>query len=153
MSSWGWVLGIAIIFGGNCAYAQIAPDSTLPNNSNVQLDDSTFNITGGTTRGANLFHSFKEFSVPTGSTAYFNNASDIQNIISRVTGKSVSNIDGLIHTKGNANLFLINPSGIVFGKNASLNIGGSFVATTANGIGFGNLVVHQANFAGSDSRV
>jgi filamentous hemagglutinin family protein len=115
--------------------AQIIPDGTLPTlvGSSNGLD---FAIEDGGRSGNNLFHSFSQFSLPTGGTVIFNNAADVQNIFSRVTGGTVSNIDGLVQAQGSANLFLLNPSGIVFGPNAKLNIGGSFLGTTASRLKF-----------------
>ena len=78
-----------------------------------------FQIDGGAIRDRNLFHSFAQFSLLQGETAFFNNAATITNIISRVTGGQPSNINGTIQANGSANLFFINPSGIIFGANAS----------------------------------
>ena len=157
-----WQLGLAsslaisgamISQATNCAFAQsvIIPDHTLGNESSRvernRLSRFTEVLNGGAIRGKNLFHSFLEFNVNEGYGAFFLSPnSNIQNIVVRVTGSNVSKImgilgafqmsDGKIMTS-NANLFLINPNGIIFGPNARVNLdGGSFVASTASGIKF-----------------
>lgn len=114
----------------------IVPDASLPQNSVVETVENVHNISGGTTAGNNLFHSFDEFGIDIGNTANFNNATEIQNIFSRVTGDNISNIDGLIRANGEANLYLLNPNGIVFGEDAAIDIGGSFSAIAEEAITF-----------------
>ncbi|MGE5655721.1 MAG: filamentous hemagglutinin N-terminal domain-containing protein [Actinomycetota bacterium] len=138
---WQFYLPLFIINWGICipVWAQVTPDGTLK--TTVSRSGNHFIITNGSAAGSNLFHSFQQFSVPTGGTATFDlgNTPNISTIFSRVTGGSISNIDGLIdtlHSNNAVSLFLLNPRGIIFGPNAQLNLGGSFVATTANRITF-----------------
>ncbi|MEH1945255.1 MAG: filamentous hemagglutinin N-terminal domain-containing protein [Nostoc sp.] len=124
--------------------AQIVPDKTLgvegsvvTPNVNIQ-GTSSDRIDGGATRGANLFHSLQDFNVGEGKGAYFANPTGIENILTRVTGNNPSNILGRLGVLGGASLFLLNPNGIIFGPNASLDIQGSFVATTADRVQLGD---------------
>ncbi|BAZ04457.1 two-partner secretion domain-containing protein [Calothrix sp. NIES-3974] len=132
------------------ASAQITPDNTLGNESSRVLPDTTVRgaagtlIDGGATRGVNLFHSFSQFNVGNGERVYFANPTGINNILTRVTGNSASNIFGTLGVDGNANLFLLNPNGIVFGQNAQLDVSGSFFATTANSFVWENGLQYSA---------
>ncbi|MEM8640085.1 MAG: S-layer family protein [Cyanobacteria bacterium P01_G01_bin.54] len=132
------VLAIFLGISGSSqiAQAQVTSDGTL--STGVSNTGSDYTITGGTTSGTNLFHSFDQFSVPTGGSATFDNATTIENIFSRVTGGNISSIDGFIATQGTANLFLVNPAGITFGENTTLSIGGSFFGSTAETVLFPN---------------
>ncbi|MDJ0533446.1 MAG: S-layer family protein [Xenococcaceae cyanobacterium MO_207.B15] len=126
--------------------AQITPDSTLGVESSVvtPVDQLNDQIQGGAARGGNLFHSFTEFNVGEGRGVDFVNPDSIDNIITRVTGGNVSNILGRLGVLGEANLFLINPAGIIFGEGARLDIGGSFYGSTADSILFPNGVEFSA---------
>ncbi|MBD2495352.1 filamentous hemagglutinin N-terminal domain-containing protein [Nostoc sp. FACHB-280] len=137
------VVGVTIFSPETDAQSKIVPDNTLEAESSQIIPN--FNglpievVTGGATRGINLFHSFQEFNVSAGRGAYFFVPSaTIQNVLARVTGNHPSEILGTLGTFGRSqpNLYLINPNGIIFGRNATLNVGGSFVATTANAIQF-----------------
>ncbi len=157
-----WQLGLAsslaisgamISSATDCAFAQsvIIPDQTLGSESSYVMPNqfkqqTTEVLKGGAIRGNNLFHSFLEFNVEQGRSAYFLSPnSNIQNIVVRVTGSNLSKILGTLgtfqmsdgkSTFSNANLFLINPNGIIFGPKAAVSLGGSFVASTASSIKF-----------------
>ena len=138
----------ALLFAGlllfpTAALAQIVPDNSLGAESSRTVSDTINNlpsdkIEGGANRGVSLFHSFREFNVGEGRAAYFANPNGILNIFTRVTGGNPSNILGILGVQGNANLFLLNPKGIVFGPNARLDLRGSFIGSTGSGILFDN---------------
>ena len=119
--------------------AQAEPVADRTTGTNVTNNGNQFDIDGGTRAGQNLFHSFEKFGLTREQTANFLSNPDISNILGRVTGGDASFINGLIQvTGGNSNLYLINPAGIVFGNDATLNLPASFTATTANGIQLGD---------------
>ncbi|MDJ0517446.1 MAG: filamentous hemagglutinin N-terminal domain-containing protein [Trichodesmium sp. MO_231.B1] len=134
------ITAISIIFGALAATPANSQPITPANDgtgTTVNQNGNQFNIEGGTRNGANIFHSFDQFNVPTNQTANFLTTPDTSNILGRVTGGNASYINGLIQViGGNSNLFLMNPAGIMFGPNATLNIPASFSVTTATGIGF-----------------
>lgn len=141
---------ILITFPGNRTFAQITPDVTLGAESSVIKPNTAVRgipadlIEGGALRGTNLFHSFQEFNVGNGQRVYFANPTGIENILSRITGNNLSKIFGTLGVDGSANLFLLNPNGIIFGQNARLDIAGSFVASTANSFVFENALEFSA---------
>lgn len=154
------------LLSSRSAQGQVQTLPITPSGLNTAVSDpitvagqTQYNITGGTrpNGGPNLFHSFGDFNVPANTIANFNNDSGLatSNILGRVTGGNPSSIFGTIQTTefGHANLFLMNPSGIVFGPNASLNVGGSVVFTTANYLRLaeidGTAGIFHANLASS----
>jgi len=144
-----------LIFGivtfPSVVFAQVRGDQTLGTENSIVTPNIEINgipsdrIDGGAVRGRNLFHSFSDLNVVEGQGVYFSNPEGIANIISRVTGNNPSSILGKLGVLGDANLFLLNPNGIVFGPHASLDLKGSFVATTANAIEFDGQGVFSAS--------
>lgn len=118
-----------------------APDGT---GTAVSFDaaSQTYTINGGTQIDANLFHSFQQFGLSTNEIANFLANPDVSNILARVSGGQTSVINGLLQVSGgnNANLFILNPAGVLLGRSANLNLSGSFSVSTASGLAFGNTV-------------
>ena len=138
------VVGVLFVTFSSSVFAQITPDGTLGSEGTIVTPNQTIKdlpadlIEGGASRGANLFHSFLEFNVNDGQRVYFANPSGVATIFSRVTGSNISNIFGTLGVNGGADLFFLNPNGILFGPNARLDISGSFHATTAEALVWGN---------------
>jgi filamentous hemagglutinin family protein len=142
----GLVLGALMAVSQAQVPSAIRPDGTL--GTTVTQSGNVYTIMGGTRpgNGPNLFHSFDRFSVGTGDTARFSGPPGIANILSRVTGGQRSEIDGRIQSEiPGANLYVLNPSGIVFGPNATLDVSGSFHVSTADYLRFADGVTFSAH--------
>lgn len=130
-------IAAGLVGAGTPAFAQIIPDGTLGTrvNGTIAPCSGSCVITDGTIRGSHVFHSFRQFSLPNADFAGFVTNPAIQSVIVRVTGVGqpfVSTLNGTIATATPSHFFLINPNGIVFGPNAVVITGGSFLATTAD---------------------
>ncbi len=151
---------IKVLFLSGCGWnlypqspllGQTIADDSLGNESSIVTPDVTVKddiadlIEGGAIRNSNLFHSFEKFNIPEAKRVYFASPNGIANISTRVTGNNISEIFGTIGVDGAANLWLLNPNGIVFGKNASLDVSGSFLGTTADSYVFGNGFEYSAS--------
>ncbi|NEP57244.1 MAG: CHAT domain-containing protein [Symploca sp. SIO2G7] len=141
MSQLLMVLVLAGVFGWERVRAQSILPAADGTGTIVTPDGKRFDINGGSLSGdgTNLFHSFEQFGLSHGEIANFLSNPQIQNILGRIVGGDPSIINGLIQvTGGNSHLFLMNPSGFVFGTNAQLQVPASFTVTTGDGIGFGS---------------
>ena len=127
------LVGLGLLCTFASAPAQVVLDGKF--GASGALPGPNYDITAGAglTRGNNLFHSFSQFDLKAGDVATFSGPGNIQNILSRVTGGSPSSIDGTIRSGiAGANFFFINPSGVVFGPNASVDVSGAFSVSSAN---------------------
>jgi filamentous hemagglutinin family protein len=117
--------------------AQITTDGSLGPQIELSGPEMTIGAELGQSRGGNLFHSFQRFGIPTNHSATFTGPDQIQNVIGRVTGGEVSNIDGQLRsTVGQADVYLINPAGVVMGPNASVDVPASLHVSTADELRF-----------------
>jgi len=149
------ILYLVLALVSTITHAEAVPDGSLGPADALQGPDYVINQDLGRTAGNNLFHSFETFNVNTGESATFFSSPSIENIISRVTGDQASWIDGPLRGRlpgtdalSSANLYFLNPNGIIFGPNASLDIGGSFHASTAEELEFDNGEIFNAHSIG-----
>jgi filamentous hemagglutinin family protein len=125
--------------------AQIVTDGSVGPKVSLSGGEIKIGADLGSRRGDNLFHSFEKFGIATGQTATFTGPGAIRNVISRVTGGEVSNIDGTLASRvGQADLYFLNPAGVMFGPKATLDVPGSFHVSTAHELRFADGVSFSA---------
>ena len=135
---WAWLVAAGVLSAGSPpALGQIATDGTMGAAGSLTGPSYVISESLGTRIGDNLFHSFRLFNIATGESATFTGTADLRNVLSRVTGGSPSSIDGLLRSQvGQANVFLINPAGVVFGPNAQVDVPAAFHVSTADELRF-----------------
>src|SRR4051794_19215377 len=140
----GWPLLAALLVAAP-VQAQIVTDGSVGPKVSLHGGQIEIGANLGTRTGDNLFHSFERFGIATGQTATFTGPGDIRNVISRVTGGEISNIDGTLASRvGQADLYFLNPAGVMFGPNARLDVPGSFHVSTAHELRFADGVSFSA---------
>jgi filamentous hemagglutinin family protein len=133
------LLALSAIAWGSLGESVLAQGIVGNGSTQVQGNGQTFEITGGVRSGQNLFQSFEKFGLKSGEVANFQTPANVTNLLTRVTGGSASVINGRLQITGsNANFYLLNPAGVLFGPNASLNLPAAFTVTTGNGIRLGD---------------
>jgi len=133
-----YLLAIPILASSLGANAEVTLDGSLGRSGALPGPDYLIGTDLGRQHGGNLFHSFQEFNLNRLESATFSGPNSVSNIISRVTGGNPSNIDGLIRSTVPADMYFLNPNGIMFGPNAQLDVQGSFHASTADYLRLGN---------------
>ena len=146
------IAGLLAVGLGPPAFAEvtIAPN-TLPIDSQVVTEFSTpqtlYRIQGGTVAGGNLFHSLQAFSLTPQETARFEPGSGIERIITRVLGLERSVLDGRLQIQSSTpvDLYLLNPRGIILGKNAVLDFNGAFIGSSSDRLLFEDGSIFEVN--------
>ncbi len=145
------LLFYCVLFVNNSAYAEITTDGTTGAIQHLS-GQMTIPQSLGTTAGNNLFHSFQTFNINTSESATFTGDAALKNVISRVTGGQVSNIDGLLKSNvGNANFYFINPAGVTFGANAQVDVPAAFHLSSANAVRFSNGDSFSSSLSGAST--
>jgi filamentous hemagglutinin family protein len=144
---------IAIPLCSRIGYAEITFDGSLGEAGALPGPNYLIEANRGALQGNNLFHSFEQFNLHFGESATFTGPNQVSNIIGRVTGGSVSSIDGALNSAiPDANLYLLNSNGFIFGPNASLNIDGSFYLSSADYLRFADEQRFDTNLDDSSPR-
>lgn len=139
-------IAVAAALSAGTVSAEITIDGSLGPSGSLPGPDYRITPNMGTSIGDNIFHSFGIFNIDTGERALFIGPDGTENIIGRITGGNPSFIDGLIKSDiPGADIWLINPAGMVFGENANLDVNGGFHASTADYLLLGDDGVYHAS--------